>query len=101
MCHEARYPRRMTREEHVVMAERTIPFPNAGKKTQAQSLPCDQAIAERIRRAVAELQGAMDEAVLAGLVVEPRFDRIGSRFGGDGMLIESVVCKVDVFRGLA
>lgn len=44
------------------MASKTIPFPNAGKKTQAQSPSRDQAIAERTRRAVTELQGAMDEA---------------------------------------
>ncbi len=92
------------------MASKTIPFPNAGKKTQlpnagkntrAQSPSCDQAIAERTRRAVAELQDAMDQAVLAGLVVEPCFRRIEQRFAGKGMRIDSFVCKVDVYRGLA
>ncbi len=83
------------------MASKTIPFPNAGRKTHAQSLSRDQAIAERTRRAVAELQGAMDEAVLAGLVVEPCFSRIEQRFAGDGMSIDSFVCKIDTFRGLA
>ncbi len=92
------------------MASKTIPFPNAGKKiqvpdagkkTQAQSPSSDQAIAERTRRAVAELQDAMDQAVLAGLGVEPCFRRIEQRFAGKGMRIESFVCKVDVYRGLA
>ena len=83
------------------MASQAIPFPNADKKNRTRSLSRDQEIAERTRRAVAELQGAMDEAVLAGLVVEPSFSSIEHRFAGDGMLIESVVCKVDVYRGLA
>ena len=83
------------------MASNTIPFPNAGKKARVQSLSRDQAIAERMRRAVAELQDAVDEAVLAGLVVEPSFGRVEHRFAGVGMSIESVVCKVDVYRGLA
>ncbi len=43
----------------------------------------------------------MDEALLAGLVVEPCFSRIEQRFAGDGMSIDSFVCKVDVYRGLA
>ena len=83
------------------MASKTIPFPNAGKKTQAQSPSRDQAIAERTRRAVTELQGAMEEAGLAGLVVEPCFSRIEQRFAGNGMRIDSFVCRVDVYRGLA
>jgi len=91
----------MTRKEQVVMASKTIPFPNAGKKTQAQSLPRDQAIAERTRRAVVELQDAMDQAVLAGLVVKPSFRRIEQRFAGKGMRVDSFVCKIDTFRGLA
>jgi len=83
------------------MASKTISFPNAGNKAHAQSLSRDQVIAERTRRAVAELQGAMDEALLAGLVVEPCFSRIEQRFAGDGMSIDSFVCKVDVYRALA
>ena len=81
------------------MGSNTIPFPDGGKNHRGRSR--DQAIAERMRRAVAELQNAMDEAVLAGLIVEPCFSRIERRFAGDGVSIESFVCKVDVYRGLA
>ena len=83
------------------MASNTIPFPNASKKAHDQSPPCDPEIVGRTRRAVAELQGAMDEAVLAGLVVEPCFSRIEHRFAGKGMSIDSFVCKIDIYRGLA
>ncbi len=83
------------------MASKTIPFPKAGNKNRVQSLSRDRDIAERTRRAVAELQGAMDEAVLAGLVVEPGFSRIERRLAGDGVLIESFVCRVDLYRELA
>ncbi len=83
------------------MASKTIPFPNAGTKTQAPSPSSDQAIAERTRRAVAELQDAMDQAVLAGLDVKPCFRRIEQRFAGKGMRIDSFICKVDIYRGLA
>ena len=82
------------------MASNTIPFPNAYKRNRAQPLSRDPEIAERTRRAVAELQGAIDEAVLAGLVVEPCFRRIEQRFAGKGMRIDSFVCKVDIYRGL-
>ena len=81
------------------MGSNTIPFPGGGKKYRHRSR--DQAIAERMRRAVAELQSAMDEAVLAGLVVEPGFSRIERRLAGDGVLIESFVCRVDLYRELA
>ena len=83
------------------MASKTIPFPKAGNKHLVQPLSRDPDIAERTRRAVAELQIAMDEAVLAGLVVEPCFSRIEQRFAGKGMRIDSFVCKVGIYRGLA
>ena len=83
------------------MASNTIPFPNVGQMKRSRSPQRDQAIAERMRRAVAELQSAMDEAVLAGLVVEPGFSRIERRLAGDGVLIESFVCRVDLYRELA
>ncbi len=88
-------------EEQRVMASNTIPFRNLGQMKRSRSPQRDQAIAERMRRAVAELQSAMDEAVLAGLVVEPGFSRIERRLAGDGVLIESFVCRVDLYRELA
>ncbi len=43
----------------------------------------------------------MDQAALAGLVVEPNFARIKNRMTQCGVRIDSFVCKVGVYRKLA
>ena len=61
----------------------------------------DRDIAHRILSAMTEVQEAMDRAVLAGLIVEPKFARIENRLTQCGARIDSFVCKVGVSRKLA
>ncbi len=61
----------------------------------------DRDIADRINAAMAEVQEAMDRAVLAGLIVEPNFARIENRLTQCGARIDSFVCKIGVYRKLA
>ena len=61
----------------------------------------DRDIANRILAAMTEVQEAMDQAVLAGLIVEPKFARIENRLTLCGARIDSYVCKVGVYRKLA
>ena len=62
--------------------------------------PSDSEIAEQIVDAVNKVQEAMDRAILAGLVVEPSFNRIENRLTQTGMRLDSFVCNVRVFRKL-
>ena len=61
----------------------------------------DRDIANCILSAMTELQKAIDQAVLAGLIVKPNFARIENRVTQCGMRIDSFVCKVGVYRKLA
>ena len=63
--------------------------------------PTDREAVDRISRAASELQDAMDDALLAGLVVEPNFRLIESRLTRSGMRINSFVCRVSVLRKLS
>ena len=60
----------------------------------------DIEIAERLSRAVAELQEAMDSCLFAGLIVEPKFVDVDNRLTRFGTRIDSHVCMVRVFRKL-
>ena len=62
--------------------------------------PVDIELAERVARAVAELEDVMDAALLAGLVVEPEFTRVENRVARYGTRIDSFVCSVSIFRKL-
>ncbi len=61
----------------------------------------DRDIANRIVAAITEVQESMDQAVLAGLIIEPNFARIENRLTQCGARIESFVGKVGVYRRLA
>ena len=61
----------------------------------------DRDIASRIVAAMTEVQEAMDRAVLAGLIVEPKFARIENRLTQCGARIDSFVCKIGLYRKLA
>jgi len=61
----------------------------------------DREIADRIKRAIGELQDAMDAALLAGLLVEPEIIPIENRLAQCGARIDSFVCRVGVYRRLA
>ncbi len=61
----------------------------------------DREIADRTQRALAELQDALDAAVLAGLIVEPSFTRIENRLTQCGARVDSFVGRVHVLRRMA
>ncbi len=61
----------------------------------------DRDIANRILAAITEVQESMDQAVLAGLIVEPNFARIENRLTQCGARIDSFVCKIGLYRKLA
>ena len=60
----------------------------------------DAEIADQVVNAVNRVQEVMDQAILAGLVVEPGFKRIENRLTQSGMRLDSYVCSVRVFRKL-
>ena len=61
----------------------------------------DRDFANCILSAMTEIQEAMDRAVLAGLIVDPKFARIENRLTQCGTRIDSFVCRVGVYRKLA
>ena len=62
--------------------------------------PSDPEIVDEIVTAVNKVQEAMDRAILAGLIVEPKFKHIENRLTRSGMRLDSYVCSVRVFRKL-
>jgi hypothetical protein len=60
----------------------------------------DRELADRTQRALAELQDALDAAVLAGLIVEPSFTRIENRLTQCGARADTFVGRVHVLRRL-
>ena len=58
----------------------------------------DHELAKRVSQAAAELQDAMDAALIAGLIVEPKFAKVDNRLTRFGTRIESPVCTVRVYR---
>ena len=57
-------------------------------------------MAKSIVTAVREMNMAMEEAVKAGLVVEPSLSKATNRFGDLGMASETHILNVTVFRKL-
>ena len=60
----------------------------------------DRAIADAIMQAVRALNQALDDAVKAGLMVEPTFATASRRFDDMGITAQSYVANVKVFRKL-
>ena len=63
--------------------------------------PSDRELAGCVLKACADLQEALDNALLAGLVVEPSFTRIEGRVTRGGQKLNTYLCNVKVFRKLA
>ncbi len=61
----------------------------------------DSELSARIVKATAELQKAMDAAILAGLLVEPSFQKLGSRLASYGVTSDSYVCSIHTYRQLS
>ncbi len=75
-------------------------LPSQDRPADAAEIPGDREIADRTVRAIAELQDTLDAAVQAGLIVEPNFMRIENRLTQCGARIDSLVCKVSLYRKL-
>ncbi len=83
------------------MSSKSIRIHQLVENEDPNKLPDDRDLADRILRCCAELQEAMDTAVLAGLIVEPSFSRIEGRLTKSGVKVDSFACSVKVFRKLA
>ncbi len=95
-----------TQKDAPNMTLETIPIPNADKSTLAktargENLRGDHDIPERVSRAAAELQSAMDAALLAGFLVEPSFTRIENRVTKCDVRMDSFVLTMHVSRSLS
>ncbi len=66
----------------------------------AAGYPGDCEIADRMQRALAEFQDALDAAVLAGLNVDPSFALIENRLTRFASRIDAYVCRVNLYREL-
>ncbi len=82
------------------MPSDTIPFPKGIKPTTRSIGPSDAQIAEKIQRAIGSIQESMDAALVAGLIVEPSFNRVENRQTSSGMRVDSFVCNVRTYRKL-
>ncbi len=63
--------------------------------------PSDSKLSAMIVKARAELQESMDAAILAGLLVEPSFQKLGTRLANYGVTSDSHVCSVHTYRQLS
>ena len=82
------------------MATKTIRLRPQSRTADSATSLGDHETAARILRAVGELQEAMDDAYIAGLIVEPSFTHIENRIAKCGVRVDSHVCNVHVFRKL-
>ena len=60
----------------------------------------DHELAKRVSQAAADLQDAMDAALIAGLIVEPKFAEVNNRLTRFGTRIDSPFCTVRVYRSI-
>ena len=77
------------------------PGASAPRRRARQEGAADEDLAARVVRAIAELQEAMDAAILAGLIVDPSFQQLGGRFESYGVSRDSFVCEAHIYRKLA
>ena len=90
------------------MSSDTATFSAAYMRSYAQPRPTapgrgqsDKELADGIIASMRALQDAMDNAVLAGLLVEPTITLIPNRFGEMGVSTESFILNVQVYRKLS
>lgn len=79
----------------------------AGENTRPEAVadeykaPSDRQLAAELTQAIARLQDAMDAAIRAGLMVEPKFMTVSGRFNEFGVSVDSHLCTVQIYRKLA
>ncbi len=83
-----------------MVTQHAIDEPVPSKFLRGEMSSSDRDLAERLSRAVVELQEVMDSCLLAGLIVEPNFAKVANRLTRFGTRIDSSVCNVRVFRKL-
>lgn len=71
-----------------------------GGAAPADALSRDIELTARVLRAAHALQEAIDAAVLAGLIVEPRVQACENRFAELGSSARTFVCTVELYRKL-
>jgi hypothetical protein len=62
--------------------------------------PKDAEMAARVLKASHQLQQAMDQAALSGIIIEPTFQRCTDRFAEFGSNVETYLCQVQMYRKL-
>ena len=60
----------------------------------------DRDIAQDVLGTMHAFQEALDRAILAGLIVEPQFNKVPNRFSNVGVSAESYLVKVRILRRL-
>lgn len=60
----------------------------------------DRGLASAVTQAIAQLQGAMDSAIQAGLIIEPSFKTVSGRLNEFGVSVDSHLCSVQIYRKL-
>ena len=83
------------------MTADTTPSSQVVQLPSRQIGPSDNELSAMIVKATADLQKAMDAAVLAGLIVEPSFQKLGTRLASYGVTSDSYVCSVRTYRQLS
>ena len=83
------------------MSPEALSLDHQDRSAEAVGCPGDREITDRMQRALAEFQDALDAAVLAGLNVEPSFALIEGRLTQFASRIDSYVCTVNLYRRLA
>ena len=86
---------------HASQASKLTVYTNPEPALERGGEPKDREIAGAVLNALHQLQDVLDNATLAGLIVEPCFKRLPNRFSDRGSDAESYVASVEVYRKLA
>jgi hypothetical protein len=62
--------------------------------------PKDAELASKVLKASHQLQRAMDQAALAGIILEPHFQPTPDRFAEFGSNVETFLCQIQMYRKL-
>ena len=62
--------------------------------------PKDAELASKVLKASHQLQRAMDQAALAGIIIEPHFQPTPDRFAEFGSNVETFLCQIQMYRKL-
>ncbi len=86
---------------HATQATAFTVYTNSDAVRESNGDPNDRDLASGVMQALHGLQETLDRAALAGLIIEPAFNRYPNRFKDRGSDAESYVAKVEIYRKLA